>query len=187
MVSVLQAQPLLLLSTETVVLSAFSIQLSFSGATETSASSLEQQCPLLHKKRTFLHFPFCSTDCFIRYEKLTHNPFIQTQIELEHNQKNDVKVKLLHKHLIVYFIIILLWFNRLVLDKQKHICCVTLKSNRVCPYVKACFTLVYFMMACFQAGSVVWYPSVTPQLSPACRGQNTQPAAECLFTGEAGQ
>lgn len=32
----------------------------------------------------------------------------------------------------------------------------------------------------------VWYPSVTPQLSPACRGQNMWTAAECLFTGEAG-
>lgn len=33
---------------------------------------------------------------------------------------------------------------------------------------------------------LVWYPSVTPQLSPACRGQNMWTAAECLFTGEAG-
>lgn len=34
---------------------------------------------------------------------------------------------------------------------------------------------------------LVWYPLVTPQLSPVCRGQSTWPAAECLFTGEAGQ
>lgn len=39
----------------------------------------------------------------------------------------------------------------------------------------------------FRQAVLVWYPSVTPQLSPACRGQSTWPAAECLFTGEAGQ
>lgn len=34
---------------------------------------------------------------------------------------------------------------------------------------------------------LIWYPPVTPQLSPVCRGQSTRPAAECLFTGEADQ
>lgn len=51
-------------------------------------------------------------------------------------------------------------------------------SRPGCPLQSICF-----MMACFSEQAVqVWYPSVTPS---ALSG--LQPAAGCLFTGEAGQ
>lgn len=44
---------------------------------------LEQQFPLLHKKREFLSFPFPA--CYIRDEELTHSPFMHTQPEQKFN------------------------------------------------------------------------------------------------------
>lgn len=80
MVSVLQAPPLLLLSTGSVICSLHSVVLQW--ITTVCTHSLEQQFPLLHEERESLYFP-SSPARFIRYEELTHNPFMQTQMEPE--------------------------------------------------------------------------------------------------------
>lgn len=81
MVSVLQAQPLFLLSTGTVMPSALSIQLSFSGTPQKSANTAwSNSSPYCTRKGSF-YFPAC----YIRAEELTHGPFMHTQPEQQCN------------------------------------------------------------------------------------------------------
>lgn len=95
MVSVLQAPPLLLLSTGSVVLSALSIQAPFGGSPQRSANTAwSNSSPYCTRRGSLFIFPFffpCLPACLIRYEELTHNPFIQTQIEQECIYNNDIK------------------------------------------------------------------------------------------------
>lgn len=98
---------------------------------------------------------------------------------------NAIRIKTLnYKHLINYINILLRIEDAKRALFINLLCHPKIKASR--PYVKACFTEFTLLWCAFQAG-ITGLVSFNDPSVLSSRGQNMWMAADCLFTGEAGQ